>query len=283
MRSCILCNRSSLRLIKIIKNTKVLECSFCKLSIIEQENIMNVSANHKNLYDINNYKTELVKLNKRFQYLTNIVIKYKVSGNALDVGAGFGLFSYILSRKSRLKIDLVEPNNKIFFTSRNENIYRKTIQEFLTNSKKKYEVIIMMDIIEHFNNPVQELNIILKTLRKGGILVIQTPNYKSLMARLCINWAWWMIEDHKYVFSNKSFNILLSKARIKKLYYITYEDLYDFKKNLDGNFINIKNNLLRKTCKTIFFSLFIPLYMLSRKIIWSFNCGGLMYAVLVKE
>lgn len=32
----------------------------------------------------------------------------------------------------------------------------------------------------------------LKILNENGFLIIQTPNYQSLMAKICKNWSWWM-------------------------------------------------------------------------------------------
>ena len=112
----------------------------------------------------------------------------------------------------------------------------------------------MMDVLEHFRNPLSNLKKAKSLLKKDGILVIQTPNYKSLMARICRDWAWWMVENHKFFFSPKSIKLLLEKVGIKIEYFFTYEDFKDFKKNLDGNFSNIKNDLPRKIFKAIFFT-----------------------------
>ena len=140
-----------------------------------------------------------------------------------------------------------------------------------------------MDVIEHLENPLVNLKKLKLLLAPGGILIIQTPNYKSLMARICKDWAWWMIEDHKFFFSPKSLQKILYKAGFKSEYFMTYEDWYDFKKNLDGNFTGIKNNPLKKLIKGLFFSLFFPFYFLFRKMIWRLGYGGLMFVIAKKD
>jgi len=98
-----------------------------------------------------------------------------------------------------------------------------------------------MDVLEHFKDPVANLKKAKLLLKEDGILVIQTPNYKSLMARICKDWAWWMIEDHKFFFSPKSLKKILNKSEFETESFKTYEDWEDFKKNLDGNFMEIKS------------------------------------------
>jgi len=63
----------------------------------------------------------------------------------------------------------------------------------------------------------------------------------------------------------------------------THEEFYDFKKNLDGNFIQIKNNITRKMCKLIYFSTFVPLYFLLRQLFWRLGYGGLIFLIAQKD
>ena len=44
-----------------------------------------------------------------------------------------------------------------------------------------FDVITSFEVIEHINNPNQELESISSLLRKGGLFYITTPNFNSLM------------------------------------------------------------------------------------------------------
>ena len=140
-----------------------------------------------------------------------------------------------------------------------------------------------MDVLEHFKNPSYVINKIQNILKENGIIVIQVPNYNSLMANLCRNWSWWMTEEHKYHFSLKALTFLLktNDFDIKKC--ITYEDFSDFKKNLDGNFIYIRNSIIRKSAKLIFYSLFFPFYLIFKRVVWHLGYGGLLFVIAKKS
>ncbi|OGK10048.1 hypothetical protein A2767_00255 [Candidatus Roizmanbacteria bacterium RIFCSPHIGHO2_01_FULL_35_10] len=285
---------------RIEKAVQIYECLDCQLGFVEQ-NVSSLTRSYKDdtngFYDFEGYREKENKLKKRFGSLIEEIIKYKKSGNVLDVGAGFGLFSSILTKNGKYQIDILEPNVERFYLRFiSYNFYKTTLAKFLTLTKlrdrgdlsikrqgKLYDVIILMDVIEHLENPLVNLKKLKLLLAPGGILIIQTPNYKSLMARICKDWAWWMIEDHKFFFSPKSLQKILYKAGFKSEYFMTYEDWYDFKKNLDGNFTGIKNNPLKKLIKGLFFSLFFPFYFLFRKMIWRLGYGGLMFVIAKKD
>jgi len=295
---CPLCRKFNVRRLRIERGIEIFECRQCELGFTN--NVTNLMRPHQfgnTLYDFEGYKKEEKKLRKRFERMIEIIIKYKKSGEVLDIGAGFGLFSSILARSGRYQIDIIESNLKPYYLrSIPHAFYKVTLERFLAMTKlrdrgdlsikgknKKYDLIILMDVVEHLENPFESLKRIKSFLVKGGILVIQTPNYKSLMARICHDWAWWMIEDHKYFFSPKSIRIILAKVGLAAKFFITYEDLPDFKKNLDGNFTLINNIFLRKIIKTLFYSIFFPTYLIARKLLWKFNYGGLIFVIAKKS
>jgi len=196
----------------------------------------------------------------------------------LDIGAGFGHLSSILNKLGRFQINLVEPLVKPkYLLDKNITLHKTDYEHFL--SKQKFDLVLMVDVIEHFQNPVRNLLRTKKILKKRGYLMIQTPNYKSLMAKICRNWSWWMPQDHKLLFSIRSIKNILETSGFQTVFLMTYEDFHDFKKNLDGNFVGIKNKLLKKLSKGVFLTLFIPIYFLFRQIIWRLGYGGLIFLV----
>ena len=277
---CPLCRKFNIRRLRIEKGVEIFECRHCELGFTN--NVTKLMRPHQfgnTLYDFKGYKKEEKKLRERYGKLVQIITKYRNSGNVLDVGAGFGLFASILKKKGDFQIDIVEPVLKYRYIDITISNFFKTAFEKFKAEGKKYDIVVLMDVLEHFGNPLNNLKKAKTLLKKDGILVIQTPNYKSLMASICKDWAWWMIEDHKFFFSPNSLRKILNKTGFKTEYFSTQEDFEDFKKNLDGNFANIENQLLRKTLKGFFFFFFIPIYFIFRKIIWKLNYGGLIFAI----
>lgn len=180
-------------------------------------------------------------------------------------------------------MEIIEPSVEPYYLKQekidffhHKIIYQKFIQQ---EKNKQYDLLLMIDVLEHFKKPLTILKKTRSFLKNNGYLVIQTPNYQSLMAKICQYWSWWMVEDHKLIFSPQSIRQILNKANFKVVYFKTYEDWYDFKKNLDGNFSQIKVSPVRKMVKLLFFSFFIPIYFLLRQILWRLGCGGAIFLV----
>ena len=281
---CPLCESKAHKVHKVIKGVEIFECENCRLGFTKK--ITNLVRSHQSgseLYDFKEYKKEENKLRRRFERLVKIITKYKNSGKVLDVGAGFGLFSSILQKMRDYQIDIIEPELKYRYIDITiSNFFKTTFEKFKAEGKK-YDIVVLMDVLEHFRDPLKNLEKAKSLLKKDGILVLQSPNYKSFMAKVCRDWAWWMVEDHKFFFSPKSIKLLLKKAGFEIEYLTTYEDFEDFKKNLDGNFTGLKNDFIRKLMKFIFYLFFASFYFLAREIIWKLNFGGLLFAIAKKS
>lgn len=276
---CLICKKNKIVKINKIDNVNILECKDCQLGFVDQKQI----SNHRSdkLYNLKDYKNESARLRNRFNKLAAIIAKSKPEGKLLDVGGGFGLFSSILHKTGKYNITLLEPSQTpVFAKKKDMRILKTNFQKFAKTHRGKFNVILMSDVIEHFTDPIKQLKLGKKLLAKDGILVIQTPNYRSSMAAMVKNWSWWLVEEHKFFFSPKSIRLLLKKLGFYIQYFSTYEDFIDFKKNLDGNFSAIKNSLMRKITKVLFFVIFIPCYFVFRNRLWKKDRGGLIFVVV---
>ncbi len=271
---CHLCEKKTSEKIKTVDGIDIFECKRCYLAFVDQKKTNNLNSQKE--YNFDRYKENGEKLRTRFKQIANKIQAYKKKGKILDVGAGYGLLSSILYEKG-YEIFIIEPNNTAYYLKGKKiRHYRTPVEEFVSKSKTKYDVILLMDVIEHLKDPLTVLKKLRFHLNKKGIVVAQTPNYKSLMAKICKNWSWWMVSDHKFFFSTKSIHVLLKKAGFAVSELETYEDLHDFKKNLDGNFTFMQNSVFRKIIKGVLFVAFLPIYVGLRKILWKYHYGGLI-------
>ena len=175
--------------------------------------------------------------------------------------------------KAEYSVDVLEPTvTPHYLLDLPVKIYKQNLEEFTKNTKNKYDVIILYDVLEHVDFPQKTITQFEKLLNNKGIVLIQTPNYLSLMAKIVKNWSWWMVDDHRYFFSKKSLNLLFSNKNWTSVFFKTYEEWPDFKKNLDGNFTD-------KIHKAVFFGWFIPFYFLFKRLIWELGYGGLHMAI----
>ena len=277
---CIICGSTNNNRTFIIHGVEIYTCNKCELGFIDISKFK--ETNLEKLYDINAYEKERKRIEDNIIKLLNIINKYKSEGEVLDIGVGFGLFSSLLYRTGKYTLDVIDPSNQPFYLNEiPHTLYRKHLQEY--KPRKKYDVILLIDVIEHFSNPIQSLTHIRNLLNKDGIIVIQTPNYKSLMRYISKDWSWWMIEDHKFFFSSKAFKTLVLLLGCQIKYFNTYESWIDLKKNFDGNFSTIENPIIRKLMKVLVYISFFPFYFLIRNFIWKLGYGGLIFSISKKD
>jgi 2-polyprenyl-3-methyl-5-hydroxy-6-metoxy-1,4-benzoquinol methylase len=81
-----------------------------------------------------------------------------------------------------------------------------------------YDVVTLLNVLEHATDPLALVDIALQRLRPGGILLVHVPNLHGLPARLR-GARWQHIEPlgHLYYFSPRTLGMLLAKAGLQPL------------------------------------------------------------------
>ena len=96
----------------------------------------------------------------------------------------------------------------------NLNIINQSIKEYSKNNKK-YDIIIMTDVIEHSDKPFELLSLIEKSLNKNGKLILSTFNFDSLFSKIMGKNYPWIIPMHKYYFSNTTLKNALTESKLE--------------------------------------------------------------------
>jgi ubiquinone/menaquinone biosynthesis C-methylase UbiE len=234
---CILCN-SKKNLIflkkKIIENfttknlkisdkdygltLKLYKCSDCNFIFANRSDCNQFYSFYKNMKDYDYIKSE----NQRYFQLKNLIEiylkKFRKPQKHLDIGAGSGILTSIMANK---KIDSlgIEPSSylKVFAQKKKRNV--KSIElKSLVSKNLKFDLITLIDVIEHVNNPGLILEYCHKLLEKNGNILIVTPNTDSAVAKI-LNFKWWHYRvAHINYFNSQNLNFLLSK---KKFIYLS--------------------------------------------------------------
>jgi SAM-dependent methyltransferase len=109
----------------------------------------------------------------------------------LDIGAGTGLM-VAEARDRGLRADGVEPSRWCVETAAAVNhvdLFCGTLAEW-RNRSTGYDIVSLVDVIEHTDNPMQLLREAASMLGPGGVLLVVTPDIGSLMARV-MGRRWW--------------------------------------------------------------------------------------------
>ena len=145
--------------------------------------------------------------------------------SVLDVGGGTGwMLNLLRSADRRIQFTQSVDIDAAARTEAEANghaYFEGTIEQFQTS--RKFDLILMLNLIEHVENPLAVLQKAESLLADNGVIVIKTPNTRSWDARLYKKSYWGGLHcpRHWVIFSEKSFRLLLQSTglQVKKLAY----------------------------------------------------------------
>ncbi|MCC7331304.1 MAG: class I SAM-dependent methyltransferase [Flavobacteriales bacterium] len=144
--------------------------------------------------------------------------KYRKTNRLLDVGCGPGLF-LIEAQKRGWEVFGTEFTDKQLAYLNEKGI--TTVKGKLTESSFEpdfFDVIISSEVIEHINNPIEEMKHFYRLLRKGGLVYITTPNFNAI-ERFILKGDYNIIEypEHLCYYTPDTINLLLTKSGFQKV------------------------------------------------------------------
>ncbi len=112
--------------------------------------------------------------------------------SALDIGGGSG-WLLTQARKTELRLSYtmvvdIDSGAEIIARNSGHDYFCGRIEDF--DSSRRFDLILMLNLIEHVKNPVSVLAAAGRLLKPGGMILIKTPNYDSLDARLFRSTYW---------------------------------------------------------------------------------------------
>jgi 2-polyprenyl-3-methyl-5-hydroxy-6-metoxy-1,4-benzoquinol methylase len=158
----------------------------------------------------------------------NIIKKYVTGGKILDFGCGTGKLVELLSFDQYLGVDIDfdSINTAKAHYSQAKNVVFISNKDF-SQIEKKFDFIILSAVIEHFDNPHQNLKELSNRLNDQGKMIITTPTgwgnkILSLGSKLKI-FSKKGFEEHNYIFSKTDFVKLAKFLNLNLRVYRTFE------------------------------------------------------------
>jgi len=144
-------------------------------------------------------------------------------GKLLDVGCGSGSYGASLLRLG-WSVDGIEPDRAAAERALRAGLRVQTCSiEEAELPPAHYDVITFWHVLEHLEDPVNALRRARASLRKGGILYIEVPNWSGIMARLTGNyWFHLDLPRHRLHFTPFNLGLALHQAgyRITQIQHI---------------------------------------------------------------
>ena len=148
-------------------------------------------------------------------------------GDLLDLGCSYGFFLNA-ARSHGWKVKGIEMGPLASRFARDKyglDVFEGTLDQ-ANLAGSSLDVVTMFHVIEHAPKPLELLSAVAKVLKKGGSLVLLTPNIESLHSQLLGKaWTWLHPPDHLFYFSRRSLGLALGQRgfRVNSLRSITVD------------------------------------------------------------
>jgi len=170
-----------------------------------------------------------VKLDRKRAKFVSHLVKNMQTFRILDVGCGDPSFLNIVQQKMKADCTGIDFSDEGW---KNEeylllDLIKSPFKDFQPN--EPYDIITMWHYLEHDYNIHETAEKLYKSLKPGGKLIIEVPDYKSLTARRQKEfWQGWHSPRHLTLFSNKGFRALFPKDKWKIRKHLRYGTLDAF-------------------------------------------------------
>lgn len=149
-------------------------------------------------------------LRKRVQWINRTT---RVPGEILDIGCATGILLSGLKKRG-WACQGVEPDKKASDYARKRfdiNIHNGYLED-VNFSENSFDVITMMDVLEHVHDPVSTVVKVYKLLKPGGKFMGSLPNASSWERHIFrSHWAGWEVPRHYRTFNPENLPLFFKK------------------------------------------------------------------------
>lgn len=133
------------------------------------------------------------------------------TGRLLEIGAGAGFFLKEAEKAGWSGVGTEIIDAAIDFATRQLGLdVRRGTAEELDLREPPFDAVVLLEVIEHLYEPRRALAAVRAALRPGGLLVLSTPNFRSLSrAMLGSDWTVLSPAEHLFYFTRRSLDRLL--------------------------------------------------------------------------
>ena len=185
----------------------LLKCHGCDFLFVLRDHIIDYKKKDRDYFSLLSQQDRL----KEYRYLADKIESRIAKGRILDVGCGTGSFlESIIGEWEKVGVEPSVYASEIAKSRGIEILQGEYIS--IEYSKRHFDVITMIDVLEHLEHPKENIEKVFSMLRPGGILAIETGDSDSITARLAgYRWAYFCPKEHISFFSRGTLVELLKK------------------------------------------------------------------------
>jgi len=124
----------------------------------------------------------MAKRNCLLEKITNIFTDIP-RGKVLDLGCGDGDYAIIL-KKLGFEVIACDVDEQRFKYKTEIEFKKCDLMQRLTFGDNSFDYVLLLEVIEHLNNPYSFMQELKRILKDNGTLILSTPNILSLKSRM---------------------------------------------------------------------------------------------------
>jgi 2-polyprenyl-3-methyl-5-hydroxy-6-metoxy-1,4-benzoquinol methylase len=219
--SCTLCHSEKITHLRGYEKNHLSKCSncgfvFCK-KIPTQEELEKYYEN----YGSEHYLSPITI--SRYEELLDLFEKYRKNNTILDVGCGSGYFLEVAKKRGWQVYGTEFSDHQIKRCEEKGILMKQGEINADMFEREHFDIITSFEVLEHTNNPQQQIQQINKLLRQGGGLYLTTPNFNALY-RFRLKGKYNVINypEHLSYFTKKTLHRLFKSNGFKKLLLVSH-------------------------------------------------------------
>jgi SAM-dependent methyltransferase len=162
------------------------------------------------------YRAAEPTLRREFEHVVRFIRRYKPAGRLLEIGCAYGFF--LQEARAYFEVQGIEIAADAAAYARQQGLeVRPGIADADTLAPLgTFDVIVLLDVIEHLPDPAGTVALIAEHLAPGGIVVMTTGDFASPLARLTgVRWRLMTPPQHLWFFTPESMRRLARAQRLQ--------------------------------------------------------------------
>jgi len=213
---CLLCGNASLKTLRGYEKDHLVRCRSCRfvfsVKIPSTEQLIAFYETYPRAGAISPITI------KRYHELLDRFEHYRSTGNLLDIGCGDGYFLEVAKERGWTVYGTEFTDEAIAVCGAKGITIHQGPLDASNYEADLFDVITSFEVIEHINNPIEEMAFISKILRKDGLFYVTTPNFNSISRFLLGNkWSVLHYPEHLSYYTAGTMTRFLGQQNFRKL------------------------------------------------------------------
>jgi SAM-dependent methyltransferase len=167
------------------------------------------------------YEDDKRFITRNMEHHLEVIRNLKPSGKLLDIGCAMGFF---MEMTREAGYDTYGFDASKYAVNHAPQFMAGQIKTGTIGSvsypKNSFDIISMLDVFEHLNDPVRDLKRIRGWLKSDGLLLITTGDTKSISAKILNkHWTFYTPPQHLMFYHKKGITEVLEKSGLEPIYW----------------------------------------------------------------